>query len=153
MAMLDKRLKRMEERIIKVIPKSEQDTAAPSVTRAVVKPAIPGSLSGAKAAAKKRGAEEAFGSDLEHWARTPSRSKMDGPSKPSSILVQEAEEGKLLLEGGDALPPKEIQEHLAEVFFENLYGQAYHILHKPSYMRKLRYVCSSGRPATGRSSC
>ncbi|KAH8894761.1 hypothetical protein GQ53DRAFT_839186 [Thozetella sp. PMI_491] len=137
MAMLDKRLKRMEERIIKVVPKAEQENLS-TVTRAVVKPAIPGSLGGSKAAAKKRGADEAFGPDLDHWARTPSRSKIDGPNKPSSVLVQEAEEGKLLLEGGDALPPKEIQEHLAEVFFENIYGQAYHILHKPSYMRKLR---------------
>ncbi len=139
MAMLDKRLKRMEERIIKVVPKAEQDNVTPSVTRAVVKPAIPGTLNGSKSAPKKRGAEEAFGPDLDHWARTPSKSKMDGANKPSSVLVQEAEEGKLLLEGGDALPSKEIQEHLAEIFFENIYGQAYHILHKPSYMRKLRY--------------
>lgn len=140
MAMLDKRLKRMEERIIKIVPKAEQDNLASSVTRAVVKPAIPGTLTGGKSAAKKRGADEAFGPDLDNWARAPSRSKLDGPNKPSTILVQEAEESKLLLEGGDALPSKEIQEHLAEVFFENLYGQAYHILHKPSFMRKLKYV-------------
>jgi hypothetical protein len=139
MAMLDKRLKRMEERIIKVVPKAEQDALSSSVTRAVVKPAIPGTLPGSgKAAAKKRGADEAFGPDLDHWARAPSRSNLDGPNKPSTILVQEAEESKLLLEGGDALPSKEIQEHLAEVFFENIYGQAYHILHKPSFMRKLK---------------
>jgi len=139
MAMLDKRLKRMEERIIKVVPKAEQDTLSASVTRAVVKPAIPGTLpGGGKATAKKRGADEAFGADLDHWARAPSRSRLDGPNKPSTILVQEAEESKLLLEGGDALPSKEIQEHLAEVFFENIYGQAYHILHKPSFMRKLK---------------
>jgi len=138
MAMLDKRLKRMEERIIKIVPKSEQDAISATVTRAVVKPAIPGTLNNGKSAAKKRGADEAFGSDLEHWARAPSKSKLDGPNKPSTILVQEAEESKLLLEGGDALPSKEIQEHLAEVFFENIYGQAYHILHKPSFMRKLK---------------
>ncbi|KAK0748778.1 putative transcriptional regulatory protein [Apiosordaria backusii] len=138
MAMLDKRLKRMEERIIKVVPKSEQDSMAASVTRAVVKPAIPGTLTSNKGAAKKRGADEAFGPDLENWARAPSRSKLDGPHKPSTMLVQEAEESKLLHEGGDALPSKEIQEHLAEVFFENIYGQAYHILHKPSFMRKLK---------------
>ncbi|KAK3332531.1 fungal-specific transcription factor domain-containing protein [Cercophora scortea] len=137
MAMLDKRLKRMEERIIKIVPKAEQDALASTVTRAVVKPAIPDTL-GAKSAAKKRGADEAFGSDLDHWARAPSKSKLDGPNKPSTVLVQEAEEGKLLLEGGDALPSKDIQEHLAEVFFENIYGQAYHILHKPSFMRKLK---------------
>lgn len=139
MAMLDKRLKRMEERIIKVVPKADQDAMASAVTRAVVKPAIPGTLpGGGKAVAKKRGVDEAFGPDLDHWARAPSRSKLDGPNKPSTILVQEAEESKLLLEGGDALPSKEIQEHLAEVYFENIYGQAYHLLHKPSFMRKLK---------------
>ena len=142
MAMLDKRLKRMEERIIKIVPKAEQDALASSVTRAVVKPAIPGSLGAAKSAVKKRGADEAFGPDLDHWARAPAKSKLDSASKPSTILVQEAEESKLLLEGGDALPSKELQEHLAEVFFENIYGQAYHILHKPSFMRKLKYASS-----------
>jgi hypothetical protein len=104
----------------------------------VVKPAIPGTLPASKGGAKKRGAEEAFGHDLDHWARQPSKSKIDGSSKPTSLQVQEAEEHKLFLEGLEALPSKELQEHLAEVFFENIYGQAYHILHKPSYMRKLR---------------
>jgi hypothetical protein len=140
MAMLDRRLKRMEERIIKIVPKAEQDSVSSTVTRAVVKPAIPGTMAANKATAKKRGADEAFGSDLEHWARTPAKSRLDGANKPSSLMVQEAEESKLLLEGGDALPSKEIQEHLAEVFFDNVYGQTYHILHKPSYMRKLRLV-------------
>jgi hypothetical protein len=141
MAMLDKRLKRMEERIIKIVPKTEQDTITSTVTRAVVKPAIPGTLAGGgKAQAKKRGADEAFGADLDHWARAPAKSKLEGTNAPSTIMVQEAEESKLLLEGADALPTKEIQEHLAEVFFENIYGQAYHLLHKPSFMRKLKYV-------------
>jgi hypothetical protein len=138
MAMLDRRLKRMEERIIKIIPKTEQDATSSTVTRAVVKPAIPGTISSSKATSKKRVADEAFGSDLDHWARNPSKSKMDGSSKPTSLQIQEAEENKLFVEGVDALPPKEIQEHLAEVFFENVYGQAYHLLHKPSYIRKLR---------------
>jgi hypothetical protein len=138
MAMLDKRLKRMEERIIKIIPKSEQDGAASTVTRAVVKPAIPGTLSTGKAAAKKRGADEAFGPDLDHWARTGTKAKLNDVGKPQTLMAQETEESKLLQEGIEALPDKEIQEHLAEVFFENIYGQAYHLLHKPSYMRKLR---------------
>jgi hypothetical protein len=142
MAMLDKRLKRMEERIIKIVPKAEQDSMASAVTRAVVKPAIPGTLTGSKATTKKRGAEDAFGADLDHWARAPSRSRLGGPDRPSSLMVQEEEESKLLLEGAEALPSKEIQEHLAEVFFENIYGQAYYLLHRPSYMRKLRYVDS-----------
>lgn len=144
MAMLDKRLKRMEERIIKVVPKADQEAA--NIQRAVVKPAIPGSLPANKSATKKRGADEAFGHDLDRWARAPSKTQLDGSSKPNALQVQENEESKLFLEGLDALPPKDIQEHLAEVFFDNIYGQAYHILHKPSYMRKLRYVTLSQRP-------
>ncbi|EMT73959.1 hypothetical protein FOC4_g10000231 [Fusarium odoratissimum] len=137
MAMPDKRLKRMEDRIIKVIPKSDQEVASP-VTRAVVKPAIPGSVPSSKPT-KKRGAEEAFGPDLEAWAKAPSKPKIEGDDDwPSSLQVQEGEENKLQHEGTEALPSKAIQEHLAEVFFDNIYGQPYHLLHKPSYMRKLK---------------
>ncbi|KAI1333797.1 zinc finger transcription factor 1 [Xylariaceae sp. FL0016] len=138
MAMLDKRLKRMEDRIIKIVPKSEQDSSASNVVRGVVKPVLPGSLASGKQAAKKRGAEEAFGTELDNWARGASKARLDGSSKPTSLQVQEAEESKLLYEGAEALPPKDIQEHLAEVFFDNIYGQAYHLLHKPSYIRKLK---------------
>lgn len=139
MAMLDKRLKRMEERILKVVPKKDQDSpmAAP-VTRAVLKPIVPGSSAANKASSKKRGPDEAFGPDLDSWANAPSKTKPDGTEKPASLQIQEAEENKLFSAGADALPPKDIQEHLAEVFFENVYGQAYHLLHKPSYMRKLK---------------
>ena len=138
MAMLDKRLKRMEERIIKIIPKTEQE-GTPFITRAVVKPAIPGTEPSGKPFSKKRGADEAFGSDLEAWAKAPTKSKLaEVRDQQSSTEAQEEEEDKLSREGVDALPPKEVQEHLAEVFFDNVYGQAYHLLHKPSYMRKLR---------------
>lgn len=134
MAMLDKRLKRMEERIIKAVPKTDHD-AMPFVTRAVVKPAIPGTN------ARKRRADEAFvfSPELEAWAHAPSRSKIG--SEESPVLVPESpekDESKLFREGTDALPPKDIQEHLAEVFFDHVYGQAYHLLHKPSFMRKLK---------------
>lgn len=134
MAMLDKRLKRMEDRIIKIVPKDEQDTT--SVTRGSVKPLIPGTVPVRTTTQKKRAADEAFGAELEAWAR-PNMS--DAAGGHSNILrLQEAEETRLLSEGAEALPPPDIQEHLAEVFFDNLYGQAYHLLHKPSYMRKLR---------------
>lgn len=133
MAMLDKRLKRMEERIIKIIPKEEQDLT--TVVRAVVRPALPGSMP-AKPTNKKRPAEEAFSSELEAWAGSTRLSSQG--LLPTSLKAQENEEKKLLLEGAEALPPRDIQEHLAEVFFDNLYGQAYHVLHKPSYMAKLR---------------
>ncbi|KAG4275826.1 hypothetical protein FPRO04_14335 [Fusarium proliferatum] len=136
MAMLDKQLKRMEERIIKVIPKSDQEVAS-SVTRAVVKPAIPGTVPSSKLT-KKRGAEKIFGPDLGAWEKAPSKPKIEGDDRPSSLQVHEAEEIKLQHEGTEALPSKEIQEHLAEVFFDNIYGQSYHLLHKSSYMRKLK---------------
>ena len=133
MAMLDKRLKRMEERIIKIIPKEEQDLT--TVVRAQVKPPLPGATP-AKPATKKRPAEEAFSSDLDAWAQSTSVGSQG--VLPISLKAQENEEIKLLKEGADALPPMDIQEHLAEVFFDNLYGQAYHVLHKPSYMAKLK---------------
>ncbi|GFP57326.1 uncharacterized transcriptional regulatory protein C1327.01c [Trichoderma asperellum] len=137
MAMLDKRLKRMEERIIKILPKSDQDSIS-SVPRAVVKPAIPGTgtMTSNKTTTKKRNADEAFGRNLEAWAKAP-RPKLpeDHAGTPES---REAEENELLREGRDALPPKDVQEHLTEVFFDNVYGQSYHLLHKPSYIRKLK---------------
>lgn len=136
MAMLDKRLKRMEERIIKIAPKDE-DFA--SITRATVKPALPGTIPARGATAKKRSAEEAFSSELETWGeKAPPRNGADDGSKPVSVLIHEAEENKLLTEGLEILPDREMQEHLAEVFFECLYGQTYMVLHKPSFMRKLR---------------
>ncbi len=140
MAMLDKRLKKMEDRIIKAIPKSEVDAAVANVTRAVVKPSLPGALLPGKQQNKKRNADEAFGVDLDHWARAATKTKLDASGKPASLQVQEAEESKLLLEGQENLPPKDLQEQLANTFFECIYGQAYHVLHKPSYMRKLKCV-------------
>ena len=132
MAMLDKRLKRMEDRVIKVIPKEESGRVS---NRAVVKPAIPGTQA-ANSNGKKRQAEEAFGPDLDEWANPKAA---DGPSDAAAQLSkgQDADEHQLLTEGAEHLPSKELQQHLAEVFFDNLYGQSYHLLHKPSYMRKL----------------
>lgn len=139
MAMLDKRLKRMEERIIKVIPKNDQDKVTSNISRAVVKPAIPGMATGAKAGSKKRGAEEAFGPGLDAWAKAATKAKLSGEEDITfSNEALDADENKLFQEGTDALPPKDVQEHLAEVYFDNVYGQAYHLLHKPSYMRKLK---------------
>jgi hypothetical protein len=61
------------------------------------------------------------------------------------LMIQEQAESKLLSEGAEKLPSKEIQEHLSEIFFENIYGQTYHLLHKPSFMRKLKLVYSLSR--------
>jgi hypothetical protein len=131
MAMLDKRLKRMEDRVIKLIPKESQS----AVPRAVVRPALP-SLPN-KTSGKKRAAEEAFGSDpdLDKWSRSRLASKVD--ELKTNLKGPEADEKSLLLEGAEHLPSQEIQEHLAEVYFDFVYGQSYPLLHKPSFMARL----------------
>ena len=130
MTMLDKRLKRMEERVIKIMPEQDAGKLA-AIGRASVKPSI--SQNPKVAGAKKRAAEEAFGTDLNEWAN-------DAPTGGLARQFPGVDpaENRLLSEGSDHLPPREIQEHLAEVFFDYLYGQSYHVLHKPSFMRKLK---------------
>lgn len=125
MAMLDRRLKRMEERVIKIVPRDEGiDTL--SIPRAILKPTTGNLLT----SGKKRVAEEAFGPQLDEWAHVKTTAQ---PQKGKMT-----DETKINTEGAEYLPPKDIQEHLSEVFFDYLYGQSYHLMHKPSYMRKLR---------------
>ncbi|KAF2773906.1 hypothetical protein EJ03DRAFT_264288, partial [Teratosphaeria nubilosa] len=139
MAMLDKRLKRMEERVIKIIPKEEQGIVN-STGRAQVRPPLPPPPP-KPANSKKRGAEQAFGDELDKWANSNNgleeekTASMEG--KTETMKAHDAEEHNLLQEGADKLPSKEIQEHLAEIFFDYVYGQSYHLLHKPSFMRKV----------------
>ena len=122
MAMLDKRLKRMEERVIKIIPKEESE----AIPRAIIKPSAAAQAN----SGKKRSVEEAFGPQLDEWA----------DSKPTTQPPkgQGNHESKVNTEGAEHLPTPEIQDHLSEIFFDNLYGQSYHLLHKPSYIRRLR---------------
>lgn len=139
MAMLDKRLKRMEDRVIKTIPKEEQSIVN-STGRAVLKPALPAAPPKPTSSSKKRAAEQAFGNELGEWAAGeggPANKQKPPPVKDGAAKSKESDEQNLLLEGADKLPAKEIQEHLAEVFFDYVYGQSYHLLHKPSFMRKL----------------
>ncbi|RMZ84234.1 hypothetical protein DV738_g667, partial [Chaetothyriales sp. CBS 135597] len=112
MAMLDKRLKRMEDRVIKAIPKEE----LPDLSLTGPKYGLLG---------KKRSAHEAFTKELNEWGSPGQR----GP---------EGEENKLFTEGVESLPSQQMQEHLVEVFFDCVYGQSYLLLHKPSFMRKLK---------------
>ncbi|MCJ1397989.1 hypothetical protein MMC11_001185 [Xylographa trunciseda] len=131
MAMLDKRLKRMEERVIKIIPIQETGKLS-GIGRANVKP---NSVQPLKTnGTKKRAAEEAFSNDLDEW----SQSGMNRTGHTRQVSGLDHSENRLLAEGAENLPPKEIQEHLSEVFFDCLYGQSYHLLHKPSFMRRLR---------------
>ncbi|KAK5132399.1 hypothetical protein LTR08_009129 [Meristemomyces frigidus] len=141
MAMLDKRLKRMEERVIKILPKEEQNVVA-NTGRAVVRPPLPPPPPKLASASKKRPAEQAFGNELDEWAnpRVPiSENKEDVQldARTDKMRSHDADEQSLLLEGADKLPSKELQEHLTEVYFDYVYGQSYHLLHKPSFVRKL----------------
>ncbi|KAK6434560.1 hypothetical protein LTR95_009259 [Oleoguttula sp. CCFEE 5521] len=141
MAMLDKRLKRMEDRVIKIIPREDQARIS-STGRSNVKPPLPPALPKPSASSKKRGADAAFTGELNEWAGaeskpTESRQDVQAEAARSPIRPIEADEHDLLHEGADHLPPKDIQQHLSEVFFENVYGQSYHLLHKPSFVRKL----------------
>ncbi|RAL59468.1 hypothetical protein DID88_006584 [Monilinia fructigena] len=144
MAMVEKRLKRMEARIMNIVPKEEQNSSL-SVVRANVKPPIPGTLPSKNSSGKKRPAEEAFGPELDNWSKSArndgngnGKGNGDQGSKSNTSQAQAEEESKLLKEGADKLPSLELQEHLAEVFFESIYGQTYHLLHKPSFMMKLK---------------
>ncbi|KAK2812595.1 hypothetical protein FQN50_001239 [Emmonsiellopsis sp. PD_5] len=136
MAMLDKRLKRMEERVIKIIPKDESRDMA-GIGRAVVKPPLPGQAPrGSRQIRKKRSADEAFNAELNEWTQQDSNSTTDEIAL--SLQSRISDEHKLFTEGAEFLPSVEIQEHLAEVFFDCVYGQSYLLLHKPSFMRKLK---------------
>lgn len=132
MAMLDKRLKRMEDRVIKTIPKDETRDMA-SIGRSVVKPS---SQSQPSKAQKKRSAEEAFATEMEDWTRGDRRPPHE--TFPMSREIKLSDGTGLLTEGAEFLPSLEIQEHLAEVFFDCVYGQSYLLLHKPSFMRRLK---------------
>jgi hypothetical protein len=136
MAMLDKRLKRMEDRVIRVIPKDELPDL--SVTgRASVRPPIPGQAPKKdKEQPKKRSADEAFTQELNDWRSTREKTTLLDPT--AGLRKQREGENKLFIEGSESLPPQHIQEHLAEVFFDCVYGQSYLLLHKPSFMRKLK---------------
>jgi len=135
MAMLDKRLKRMEDRVIRVIPKDEQPDV--SVTgRSSVRPPLPGQTPKKEKSlpTKKRSADEAFTQELSDWAQNRKQTNI----LDATALRNRDGENKLFIEGSECLPPQNIQEHLAEVFFDCLYGQSYLLLHRPSFLRKLK---------------
>jgi hypothetical protein len=137
MAMLDKRLKRMEDRVIKVIPKEELPDLS-TTGRASVRPPLPSQAPKKEKAVpgKKRSADEAFTGELSEW--TKSRERASLLDQGAGLRKQRDGETKLFIEGSESLPPQHIQEHLAEVFFDCVYGQSYLLLHKPSFMRKLK---------------
>lgn len=130
MTMLDKRLKRMEERVIRIIPDPNPERMA-CIGRASVKPV--GGQAPKSAGAKKRAAEDAFAHEIDEWSQG---NALTDKSRPGP-RVDQGENG-LLRDGAESLPLMDLQEHLAETFFDNVYGQSYHLLHKPSFMRRLK---------------
>ncbi|OKL60634.1 hypothetical protein UA08_04167 [Talaromyces atroroseus] len=138
MAMLDRRLKRMEERVIKTIPAGEtRDMAA--IGRSHVRPALPSrhSKQSRVTTQHKRAADEAFAAKYDFWINPPQNTA--GEHTLPVTGVSKSHEGKeLLIEGAEFLPSMDIQEHLSEVFFDCVYGQSYLLLHRSSFMRRLR---------------
>ncbi|KAI5847810.1 fungal-specific transcription factor domain-containing protein [Morchella snyderi] len=134
MAMLDRRLKRMEERLIKNVPKEEVSSVLSVTGRSVVRPSLSTNSARSGPMGKKRTAGAAFGNELETWARSENPIKHRAGGLGDSSVLKQADPD----DGSQALPSKEIQEHLVETFFEFIYGQPYYLLHKPSFMRRLR---------------
>ncbi|KHJ30605.1 putative zinc finger transcription factor 1 [Erysiphe necator] len=141
MALLDKRIKRMEERIFKIIPRENYDTNnnnCYSGPRSIVKPKIYRTPA-RNIAGRKRLTEEAFEEELGVWTQaTPEPSIKEIKQRKNNILGIKSIGNELMTEGANELPTEELQKHLAEVFFENIEGQVYHLLHKPSFMERMR---------------
>lgn len=132
MAMLERRLKRMEERLLKHVPKDEISSILATTGRSVVRPTSTSS--------KKRSASTAFEDDSELWGSAGRSSKQIALEGPSNTALPAKSTEDDLDDGSSALPRKDIQEHLAEVYFDCLYGQPYLLLHKSSFLRRLRYL-------------
>jgi len=134
MAMLDKRLKRMEDRVIKLIPRENNEK--PNVTRAIVKPNMLTPQIKTITARKRSIAEVGVADWAERGGSVPeARNSIPQGTAPAK---DREEIDTVQTEGRDKLPPPDLQTHLTEIYFEYVYGQAYHLLHKPSFMRRLQ---------------
>lgn len=138
MATLDKRMKRMEERLLKYVSKDQAAALGP-IARSVVKPnpAALQSINDSQRNSRKRTAERAFGDDIRKKPQLVP--KVSESSQPLSVKRTQGDvSDEMLEEGKDKLPSRELQEHLVEVYFECVYGQTYLLLHKPSFMRQFK---------------
>lgn len=125
-------MKRMEERLLRHVPKEEVSSVLATTGRSAVKPS-------ATASGKKRTATTAFEGSEDLWAsttHTPKKVLVEGssggamPGRPKESVDSE--------NGANVLPRQDVQEHLAEAFFDFLYGQPFLLLHRASFMRQLR---------------
>ena len=136
MAMLDKRLKRRKIESSASYPKEELPDLS-ATGRASVRPPIHKQApKEEKEQSKKRSADEAFNQETQRLAHLSREDLL--PGSTVDLRKQLEGENKLFIEGSESLPPQHIQEHLAEVFFDYVYGQSYLLLHKPSFLRKLK---------------
>ncbi|KAK6531301.1 hypothetical protein TWF281_008115 [Arthrobotrys megalospora] len=138
MATLDKRMKRMEERLLKYVSKDQASALGP-IARSVVKPNPTALQSGSDSQrnSRKRSADRAFSEEARKKpALVP---KVAESTQPLSVKRSQGDvSDEMLEEGKDKLPSRELQEHLVEVYFECVYGQTYLLLHKPSFMRRFK---------------
>ena len=148
MISFEQRLRDMEERIVTMAPAARQCTL-PSSTSGFDNPVG----SGTNVARSplfdscKDQASHTSPPLLSDCTVNSKQSEIYGISTTLAADVSDRGTGDLLCEGSEALPPLDVQRHLAEVFFDQINGQIFYILHKSSYMRDLTYVvpCSCHR--------
>lgn len=114
---------------MRIIPNPDLNRMS-SIGRASVKPQGPQLTK--SLGAKKRAADDAFTQELHEWSHTRQENLQQ------HMAVLDPTESTLFKDGSESLPSMDIQEHLAETFFDYVYGQAYQVLHKPSFMRRLK---------------
>ncbi|EWC48327.1 hypothetical protein DRE_02096 [Drechslerella stenobrocha 248] len=140
MATLDKRMKRMEERLLKYVSRDQAASLGP-IARSVVRPNLATSQQPnhdeTQQNSRKRSADRAFADEgRKKPALVP---KVAESMQALSVKRSQGDiSDEMLEEGKDKLPSRELQEHLVEVYFDCVYGQTYLLLHKPSFMRRFK---------------
>jgi len=128
----------MEDQLIKHVPREEVSAILASTGRSVAKPHSTTSSNARASQGSKRNSYMAFGdAELDAWASNTQFDILSG--RPNEVGYTAAPiKATAHDEGWSALPSKEVQEHLTEVYFDYVYGQVYFLLHKPSFLRRLR---------------
>ncbi|KAF3918546.1 hypothetical protein ABW21_db0208782 [Orbilia brochopaga] len=140
MTTLDKRMKRMEERLLKYVSKDQAAALGP-IARSIIRPnqAVLQNSAGGEGHknSRKRTADRAFADDTRKKpALVP---KVAESMQAISVKRSQGDvSDEMLEEGKDKLPSRELQEHLVEVYFDCVYGQTYLLLHKPSFIRRFK---------------
>lgn len=136
MMMLDRRLKRMEDRVMRILPSDDLPDVHETGRSWVRPPRSEGLALHENLSPDLQNKRQAFRDELDNWAHDQAAAQS---TVPTEHLPQfRTADIKLSSEGLEALPSAELQLHLAEVFFDCVYGQSYLLLHKPSLMRKLK---------------